>query len=73
MGWVYRKADQHECQKPELPGRLSYGGDILIWPGDVWQCDDAMCGIYWVVVEDQRDGLYWSRANAKQISQALGA
>jgi hypothetical protein len=72
MGWVYRRVDQHECAKPKL---YSHDRDRIqisdIYVGDVWQCDHPECGTYWIVLSDQRDGLYWSAANSQQIDNAL--
>ena len=74
MGWVYRKIDQHECDKPRL---YSHDRDRFqvndIHVGDVWQCDHAECRTYWVVASDQRDGLFWSKPTSRQISDAVAA
>jgi ribosomal protein L37AE/L43A len=52
MGWIKQKKNEHVCPKPPL--------DDLIKPdhGDIWQCDH--CGKRWIVLHDQRDGLYWA-------------
>lgn len=74
MGWVYRKADVHECAKPRLVnGRDNMDQGAVIHHGDMWQCDDAMCGMYWIVLTDVRGEWYWSKASPQQINQALGA
>jgi hypothetical protein len=58
-GWVYRKADQHECNTPDIPPR----GDVH--PGDVWRC--GKCGQVWVVKDSQMDGLYIVKASERDL------
>lgn len=60
MGWVYRRADQHHCELPNLAGLTAAA------PGDIWQC--GACSTYYVVRDSQRDGVYLAKATPQEVA-----
>lgn len=53
MGWVKRKADEHQCPKPKW--------DAGVREGDIWECDQ--CKRQWIIskitFEDRPAGAIW--------------